>query len=832
MTRIPGRSRLRDAAYRAIWSILPDKLEAVLDLLDRRAAGVTPSRSELRQMGFDVRAARPFMVGEEQPGRQVAVLRLQGTIAHHAGWEMSASGGTSTDGFRAAFKSALNNSNVGAIVIDCDSPGGAVEGVAEAFETIFAARGQKDVLAVANAHMHSAAYWICAAADEIVVTPSGMVGDIGVMTVHSSYAEMDRKLGIERTLIKAGAGKGTGFNGAPLSEEDRASIQANVDAIYDLFVDAVARGRGDSVAAVKNGYGEGRSVDAQTAVTLGLADRVATLEDVLAEVSAKVAGPRTGVRAEMQDDEQPMYSDDGAICPDCGSQMIQDGDEWVCPECGTRMNAEVDEVASMAANAFARVQASSNLAGTSVITAAAAPGAGTSVRFTRPIPVNHIKKESAIMPPANEQPSGAAAFDRDAALKAMREEENERCTQIRALADLAGISAKADELIASGASLEDARKAILEAAREKQPKTPQVQNVHNREEGEPWETLGHFASAVMAASLPSGERRVDPRLMASAQGINQAIPSEGGFVVPPSFSRNIWTGLEQDPEDLVSMTDQYTIDGESLTLPANGETSRANGSRFGGVQGYWLNEADQVTKSKPKVRGMRIEPQELGVLVYATDKSLRNSAFALGQYLDRAARSEISFKSGDALYRGTGAGQPLGLMNSGSTITVNKESSQANGTILQENVSKMWSRLHPRARATSVWMINSDCEPALDTLSTVVKNVAGTENVGGYANKVFDSERRTLKGRPILVSEFCESLGTKGDIALVNWGWYATGLRSAGVRADASIHLRFDFNETAFRFMYELDGQPWLADPLTPFKGSNTQSWAIVLQAR
>jgi HK97 family phage major capsid protein len=88
--------------------------------------------------------------------------------------------------------------------------------------------------------------------------------------------------------------------------------------------------------------------------------------------------------------------------------------------------------------------------------------------------------------------------------------------------------------------------------------------------------------------------------------------------------------------------------------------------------------------------------------------------------------------------------------------------------------------------------------------------VAGTENVGGYANKVYDAEKRTLKGRPIKFVEYCETLGTKGDIMLANLGWYATGTRSAASAA-MSMHLRFDYAETAFRFMYELDGQPWLA---------------------
>jgi HK97 family phage major capsid protein len=147
--------------------------------------------------------------------------------------------------------------------------------------------------------------------------------------------------------------------------------------------------------------------------------------------------------------------------------------------------------------------------------------------------------------------------------------------------------------------------------------------------------------------------------------------------------------------------------------------SRATGSRYGGVQGYWINEADQITKSKPKFRQVRVEPQELAVLVYLTDKLLQNSsAAALDRYVTTAAGDEINFLVGDSLVNGTGAGQPLGVMNAPCLITVNKETSQAAATFQQENVSKMWARMHPRWRQSAVWLMNVDCEPQLDTLNT------------------------------------------------------------------------------------------------------------------
>lgn len=346
----------------------------------------------------------------------------------------------------------------------------------------------------------------------------------------------------------------------------------------------------------------------------------------------------------------------------------------------------------------------------------------------------------------------------------------------------------------------------------------------------PWRGFGEFAGAVARAYTPQGGA-IDPRLFAAAQGLNQAIPSEGGFLVPPSYSQTIWDGLNSGVENLVSLTDQYPVVGESLSFNANAETSRATGSRYGGVQGYWIAEADQITKSKPKFRELRLEPKEVAVLIYATNKLLGNAGPALESYLTRAAIDEIGFLFGDAIVNGTGVGKPLGLMNCGCTVSVAKETNQPAATVVQENIVKMWARMHPRLRNSAVWLMNVDVEPQLDLMNTLVKNVAQTENVGGYANKVWDAEKRTLKGRPVIAVEYCQTLGTVGDLILVNLGAYATGVKG-GVKSDMSIHLRFDYAESVFRFMTAIDGQSWLASALTPFKGSNTLTSIVTLATR
>lgn len=371
--------------------------------------------------------------------------------------------------------------------------------------------------------------------------------------------------------------------------------------------------------------------------------------------------------------------------------------------------------------------------------------------------------------------------------------------------------------------------AIAQAAKISALRTPRTADMVDLEVAKPWSQAGDFWEAVRVAA----NGYVDKRLFAGTpSGMNQNVPSEGGFLVPPEISLSIWNSMSEDPAALYPMMDNYTITGESLTFNANAETSRVAGSLYGGVVAYWIAEADQYTKSKPKFRQVKIEPHELIALTYATEKLLANAGPALGQWINKAAGGALNHLINQAIIEGNGSGQPLGLLNSPCVVSVAKETNQAAATIVQENISKMWARLHPMARANAVWLHNVDIEPQLDFLSTVVKNVAGTENVGGYQNKVFDAERRTLKGRPLVPAEFCATLGTVGDIILVDPKSYLIGTRAGGVQNAVSMHVRFEYAETAFRFKFAIDGQTWLQSAITPAKGSNTLSSVVTLATR
>lgn len=263
------------------WAIMPSYLAIITDVLAFRIAGGRFDQSEIDARMQAARQRPP--VADSEGG--VAVLPLRGVIAPRAGSMDEMSGGMSLSAFRRDFHEAMASSAVGSIVIDIDSPGGAADGIPEMADEIRGARGQgKPIIAVANTMAASAAYWLGSQADELVVTKSGRVGSIGVYTAHENRAAALEKQGVETTLVSAGKFKTEGNPFEPLTDEARDHMQTLVDEYYGMFVRAVAQGRGASVAAVRDGFGEGRLKSASQAVKLGMADRVATVDQVVSEL--------------------------------------------------------------------------------------------------------------------------------------------------------------------------------------------------------------------------------------------------------------------------------------------------------------------------------------------------------------------------------------------------------------------------------------------------------------------------------------------------------------------------------------------------------------------
>lgn len=277
------------------WAILPSTLALIVDIVRFRAAGGVLSDDEIQAR---VGAAQN---GPRSGGRQsgtVAVIPVYGPISQRQNMMSASSGGTSIEGLTADFRSAMADPQVDGIVLEVDSPGGTVDLVDELAAEIRAARGTKPIVAVANVMAASAAYWIASACDEIVVTPSGYVGSIGVFTAHedlSAQAEMD---GVKVTLIAAGKYKTEANPWEPLSPDAQANLQDQVDQVYATFVSAVAKGRGAPIDTVRTAYGQGRVLLAKDALAAGMVDRIDTLDNTIRRVARmSVAGPNASMAA-------------------------------------------------------------------------------------------------------------------------------------------------------------------------------------------------------------------------------------------------------------------------------------------------------------------------------------------------------------------------------------------------------------------------------------------------------------------------------------------------------------------------------------------------------
>jgi HK97 family phage major capsid protein len=373
-------------------------------------------------------------------------------------------------------------------------------------------------------------------------------------------------------------------------------------------------------------------------------------------------------------------------------------------------------------------------------------------------------------------------------------------------------------------------------------KADKLREVRNQPENSPWrpgnrqiasngitkdfKDFGEQLTAVYKAAVPGG--KVDDRLniKAAASGANESVPSDGGFLVQQDFIQQLLEDTYTTGK-LVNRTQKIPISPNSNGVKINGvdEKSRANGSRYGGIQVYTEAEADLHTGSKPKFRQIELNLHKVTGLFYATDELLQDAS-ALSAWIMNLFPLEFGFKIDDLLIRGTGAGECQGILNSGALITIDAEKGQAAKTIVTDNILKMVARCNAR---NPVWYINRNTIPQLFQLG-ITKGATFIPiyiPAGGISGKPY----ATLWGFPVEEIEQCDTLGTKGDILLADFGEYDF-IDKGGIDSAVSIHVRFLYDEQVFRFIYRCDGQTVRSTPLTPFKGEDTLSSFVALATR
>ena len=332
-----------------------------------------------------------------------------------------------------------------------------------------------------------------------------------------------------------------------------------------------------------------------------------------------------------------------------------------------------------------------------------------------------------------------------------------------------------------------------------------------------------FVDFAKAISPHVTHKAFDSRLKVLGEGIGD----QGGFLVPEEFRAEL---LRNTLEASVIRGRARVIPMAGLTLriPSIKDTTHAS-TVYGGVSGYWIPESGTITQSEPTFSQVTLTSKKLIGGTRISNELLRDSAIALEPLIGGLFSEAISFFEDDAFLNGIGGAQPLGVLNADALISVAKETGQAATTLTVENVVKMYSRMMPRSIPNSVWIMHPDVQPQLFTMSLSV----GTGGAPMYfpAGGMGGSPVPTLMGRPVVLSEKAQTLGTAGDIYLVDLSYYLIGDRQA-LEVASSPHVRFNTDETDFRFIQRVDGRPWIDSALTPRNGSNTLSPFVALAAR
>ncbi len=302
------------------WAILPETLATIVEVVRLRVAGTPLSDADIRTR----LVAQPARVEHPAAPAGIAVIPVFGVMGHRMGMMTEISGGTSTERVQAEVRKAAADPAIGAIALDIDSPGGSVFGVAELADTVFEARQQKPVVAIANARMASAAYWIGSQATELIVTPSGEVGSIGVLAIHEDVSRAAEEDGLKVTYItsRSAPRKTDGNPFEPLSDQARAMLQGRVDTYEDLFTAAIARGRKMPQRRIQGQFGAGLMIGAEEAVELGMADRVEPMETALARLATQLSDRRGGRSMTGQ----------AAATPRVTVELLEPDQEGRCPE--------------------------------------------------------------------------------------------------------------------------------------------------------------------------------------------------------------------------------------------------------------------------------------------------------------------------------------------------------------------------------------------------------------------------------------------------------------------------------------------------------------------
>ncbi|MBN2019301.1 MAG: phage major capsid protein [Sedimentisphaerales bacterium] len=349
-----------------------------------------------------------------------------------------------------------------------------------------------------------------------------------------------------------------------------------------------------------------------------------------------------------------------------------------------------------------------------------------------------------------------------------------------------------------------------------------------------FENAGEFMQALYRKSRGEG---FDDRLR-KLQVAAVSNSDTGGFAVPTQFVQRAFDNGPAGENGIVllNLCDKVPMTSDKMTAPGLQNNSHAV-APFG-IAWSQVSENGDIPETDVELRAIQLEAYKSACLFYASNEWLADSAPFMRNRLSEIFNNSLRWYIENKIITGTGVGMPKGALNAAATLQINKETGQAADTIMTENILKMWARLLPGSHSRAIWMANQTCFPELAALKLIIKNVAGTENVGGSFvpllqinnSGIAGQPATSILGRPLHFSEHLPVLGDAGDLILIDPLLYVLGDRQQLV-LDASPHFKFNQDKTTFRGKARFDGEPALSSTFTP-KNGDTCGWCVKIQAR
>jgi signal peptide peptidase SppA len=255
------------------WAITPSWLDQIHGIVGRKIHGIELSEQMLGEMEHS---------HEMSIANGKAIIPVKGPLFKKANMMTQFSGATSMEIVGNDFKAALTDDSVESIVFLIGSPGGTIDGTKELADLIFENRGEKPITAYVDGMAASAAYWIASAADEVIASSeTALIGSVGVIMAHYDYSKYYENEGVKKKYIYQGKYKGLAREAEPLSKEGEDLMQGEIDGLYEIFVESIAKNLGISVDDAKTKTADSKIFNGKEALERGLVHKIGTLESII-----------------------------------------------------------------------------------------------------------------------------------------------------------------------------------------------------------------------------------------------------------------------------------------------------------------------------------------------------------------------------------------------------------------------------------------------------------------------------------------------------------------------------------------------------------------------